>query len=214
LPAINERMGEFLEDGGVLADLYAGVGTHGIALRRKFRRVWFAEGSRSAVADLKATARAHGMKDFVVSPVSVERGLQRLADERPDAIVLNPSRAGAVEDVLRTIVDTPAKQLAYLSCDPQTLCRDVNYLAEAGFEVRSVQPVDMMPQTRQVEALALLTRSNPKPSRKTGAPGGHPGNRSGGRTGRGPSGSARPTDRSRSRPKRSPQATPRRRRGR
>ena len=89
----------------------------------------------------------------------MERGLDRLRDEAPDAVVLNPSRAGVEEKVLQAVSQCPATKLAYLSCDPTTLCRDLEVLRRKGFTVRSVQPIDMMPQTRQVEALALLTRT-------------------------------------------------------
>jgi 23S rRNA (uracil1939-C5)-methyltransferase len=160
LSAIRELMERFFDRGDVLADLYAGVGTHGLGLRRRFRRVLFAEGNRSAVADLKSTIRREGITDFRISPVAVERGLDRLRDEAPDAVVLNPSRAGAQESVLDAVSRCPTTKLAYLSCDPETLCRDLDILRRKGFTLRSVQPVDMMPQTRQVEALALLTRSS------------------------------------------------------
>jgi 23S rRNA (uracil1939-C5)-methyltransferase len=158
LPAIHESLEKFFEGGEVLADLYAGVGTHGLALRRRFRRVFFAEGNRSAIADLKSTIRTEGISDCVISPTSVERGLERLTREAPDAVVLNPSRAGAQESVLGAVSRCPVTKLAYLSCDPGTLSRDLDILCRKGFKVRSVEPVDMMPQTRQVEALALLTR--------------------------------------------------------
>jgi 23S rRNA (uracil1939-C5)-methyltransferase len=158
LPAIHELMGRFFTEGETLVDLYAGVGTHGLALRRKFRRVVLVEGTRSAVADVKATVRAHGLREVDVIASSVERALRQLSALRPDALVLNPSRAGAKESVLLAIASSPAKKLAYLSCDPTTLCRDLDVLVRNRFEVVSVQPVDMMPQTRQVEALALLTR--------------------------------------------------------
>ena len=158
LPAIHERMQSFLRGGKRLADLYAGVGTHGFALGADFERVVFVEGTRSAVADLKATLHARGITRAEVMARPVERTLGKLHERNPDAFVLNPSRAGAAESVLETIAATRAKRIVYLSCEPETLCRDLNALAERGFETVSVQPVDMMPQTRQVEALALLER--------------------------------------------------------
>ena len=158
LPIIHTLMASFFGQGDVLADLYAGVGTHGLALRGRFRRVLFAEGQRNAVADLKSTIREHRVTDVRVSAVAVERGLDPLLEEAPDAVVLNPSRAGARETVLDAVSRCPVTKLAYLSCDPETLCRDLDILCRKGFEIRSIQPIDMMPQTKQVEALALLTR--------------------------------------------------------
>jgi len=159
LPAIHDLMGDFLQGGAVLADLYAGVGTHGLAFREKFQRVFFVEGTRSAVADLKATVRQHGLSGVEIAGNSVERSLGQLRDQRPNAVVLNPSRAGTEESVLQAIAATATERIAYLSCEPATLCRDLDWLRRKGFEVRSVQPIDMMPQTRQVEALALLRRA-------------------------------------------------------
>jgi 23S rRNA (uracil1939-C5)-methyltransferase len=156
LPAIHELMEAFLTGGGLLIDLYAGVGTHGLALAHKYRKVLFAEGTRAAVADLKSTARAMGRDDAEVLPTAVERTLLDLSERRPDAIVLNPPRAGAPQSVLEIVGGSSAKQIAYLSTEPATLCRDLDFLARQGFETVSVQPIDMMPQTRQVEALAFL----------------------------------------------------------
>jgi 23S rRNA (uracil1939-C5)-methyltransferase len=156
LPAIHASMDAYLTGGGLLMDLYAGVGTHGLALGRKYRKVLFAEGTRAAVADLKSTARAMGRDEVAVLPTALERSLRKLRERRPEAIVLNPSRAGALESVLEMIGDSSAKQVVYLSCEPATLCRDLDRLTRHGYETLSVQPIDMMPQTNQVEALALL----------------------------------------------------------
>ncbi len=73
-------------------------------------------------------------------------------------MVRNPSRSGAPRAVLETLATSPARRIAYLSCDPKTLCRDLDFLVASGFRTVSVQPIDMMPQTRQVEAIALLRR--------------------------------------------------------
>jgi 23S rRNA (uracil1939-C5)-methyltransferase len=163
LPAIHERMVTFLGQGRVLVDLYAGVGTHGIALRGGFDRVLFVEGTRSAIADLRSTIRAHGISGADIAPAAVERSLDTIGSVRPDAVVLNPARTGASDAALDAIARSPATRVAYLSCDPGTLARDLDVLSRAGLETVSVQPIDMMPQTRQVEALALLRRRPRRP---------------------------------------------------
>ncbi len=158
LPEIHHKMAEFLGRGEVLADLYAGVGTHGLALREAFRRVVCVEGVRSAVADTKATIKRYQLKGIDVIGKPVERALGPLAEAKADCVVMNPSRAGARRAVLETLATSPARRIAYLSCDPKTLCRDLDFLVASGFRTVSVQPIDMMPQTRQVEAIALLRR--------------------------------------------------------
>jgi 23S rRNA (uracil1939-C5)-methyltransferase len=159
LPPIHDLMNRHLGRGKLVADLYSGVGTHGLALRGSFPRVLCVEGSRSAVADLKATIRGHGLVGVEVIASAVERALRSLDDPELDAVVLNPSRAGASESVLRAIASSRASRVAYLSCEPKTLSRDLDVLRRGGFIPVSAQPIDMMPQTAQVEALALLRRA-------------------------------------------------------
>ncbi len=158
LPEIHRAMAEFLGRGEVLADLYSGVGTHGLALRHAFRRVVLIEGARSAVADTKATIRRYRLSGVEVIAKPVERVLKPLVAAKADCVIMNPSRAGAKLEVLEALVASRARKICYLSCDPETLSRDLDFLAASGFRLVSVQPVDMMPQTRQIEAIALLRR--------------------------------------------------------
>jgi 23S rRNA (uracil1939-C5)-methyltransferase len=158
LPAIHERLRVHLAGGRVLADLYAGVGTHGLALAGAYQRVLCIEGVRRAVADARASIAASliGHARVIASPV--ERALRALVEGGADRVVLNPSRQGAEPVVLDALARGPAERIGYLSCEPVTLARDLDLLVRMGFAVSSVEPVDMMPQTRQVEALALLER--------------------------------------------------------
>jgi len=158
LPEIHSRMAEFLGSGSLLLDLYAGVGTHGLALRRLFRRVLCVEGFRSSVADARASITAGRVDNVEILASPIHRALRRLKSEKPEAVILNPSRAGADPLAIGAVVASPARSLAYLSCDPGTLSRDLAKLAEGGFKLVTVQAVDMMPQTRQVEALAFVRR--------------------------------------------------------
>ena len=158
LPEIHARMAEFLDGGKLLVDLYAGVGTHGLALRQRFRRVLCVEGVRSSVADAKASIKAGRVENVEILGSPIHRAQSRLRSERPDAIILNPSAAGADPPTLEMIVSSPIQRVAYLSCDPTTLVRDMAALIEGGFQLVTIQAIDMMPQTRQVEALAFLRR--------------------------------------------------------
>jgi tRNA/tmRNA/rRNA uracil-C5-methylase (TrmA/RlmC/RlmD family) len=88
----------------------------------------------------------------------IHRTLRRLRSEKPEAVILNPSGVGADPPALGAITASTARSVAYLSCNPTTLVRDLAELIGGGFHLVSVQPIDMMPQTRQVEALAFLRR--------------------------------------------------------
>ncbi|REJ74793.1 MAG: 23S rRNA (uracil(1939)-C(5))-methyltransferase RlmD [Acidobacteria bacterium] len=158
LPLIHQRMRDFFTEGRVLLDLYAGVGTHGLALRDRFRRVLCVEGVRSAVADARATIRRASVDNVEVVASPIHRAVRRLSGEKADAVVLNPSAAGADRATLDLILSSQARSLAYLSCDPTTLVRDLAVLRGGGWKLVSAQAIDMMPQTSQIEALALLRR--------------------------------------------------------
>jgi 23S rRNA (uracil1939-C5)-methyltransferase len=110
------------------------------------------------VADARASITAGRVDRVEILASPLRRAIRRLRSERPDAVILNPSAAGAEPPVLEAIVGPPARRLAYLSCDPATLARDLGMLVRGGFELATVQAVDMMPQTSQIEALALLRR--------------------------------------------------------
>jgi len=158
LPEIHHLMADFLGSGALLIDLYAGVGTHGLALRRQFKRVLCIEGVRASVADARATIRAEKLDAVEVVASPVLRSLKRLKSEKPSAFILNPSRAGADAPVLDAISASAASRVVYLSCEPSTLARDLVRLLGGGFKLKSIRAVDMMPQTQQVEALAFLER--------------------------------------------------------
>jgi len=158
LPEIHSRMGEFFGAGDLLVDLYAGVGTHGLALRRLFRRVLCVEGVRSSVADARATIKTGRVDNVEILADPIHRTIRRLGAEKPGAIILNPSAVGADPPAIEAITTSSARAVAYLSCDPETLARDLAMLIDGGFKLVTAQVIDMMPQTRQIETLALLRR--------------------------------------------------------
>src|SRR5450432_135399 len=89
-------------------------------------------------------------------------GALRLRElDRADAVVLNPPRKGCAAAALTEVTRLGPRVVAYLSCDPDTLARDLAVLVAAGYVVRSVTPFDMMPHTPHVEALAILDRVPP-----------------------------------------------------
>lgn len=163
LPAIHARLKAHLWGSRALADLFAGVGTHGLALAAKFERVLMIEGVTAAVRDARTAMDVAGITNVNIVGAPVERSLARFHAEGADAVILNPSREGVRPEVLAAIAVSQARKIAYLSCEPSTLARDLDVLVQAGLKVSSVLPIDMMPQTDQVEALALLEREGAAP---------------------------------------------------
>jgi len=144
-----------LSGGETLLDVYCGVGTFALTVGRDAGRVVAVEEAPSAVAD--ARANASGNETVTVIEGRAEEVLPTL-DLRADAAIADPPRAGCAPEVLRAIAETGAGRIVYVSCDVATLARDVARLAELGYALRAVQPVDMFPQTSHVECVALISR--------------------------------------------------------
>jgi len=106
----------------------------------------------------RASIKAGRVDNVEILANPIHRTLRRLRSEKPTAVILNPAGVGADSRALGAIITSTAKSVAYLSCNPTTLVRDLAELIGGGFHLISVQPIDMMPQTRQVEALAFLRR--------------------------------------------------------
>ena len=79
-------------------------------------------------------------------------------EERFDVVFTDPPRAGCSREFLGSLVLLAPKNVVYISCDPQTLARDLLFLTHNGYSVECMQPVDMFPHTRHVETVCLLTK--------------------------------------------------------
>ena len=136
-----------------LVDAYAGVGSFAVLLAPQVRRVIAIEESPSAVKDSEENQAVATNLEFVLG--RTEEVLGTL--ERPDALILDPSRQGCHPDALDAVMRLAPGRTAYVSCDPAALARDLDILVRGGMRVASVQPVDMFPQTHHIETVALIT---------------------------------------------------------
>ncbi len=137
-------------------DLYCGAGTFTLPLARRAGFVSAVESYGPAVRDLRRNLESARLDN--VDPIGGDAGLE-FPDTDADVIVVDPPRAGLAEDVVRKLSDQPARAIAYVSCDPATLARDLARFEEAGtFEAVSVTPVDLFPQTFHVENVTILKR--------------------------------------------------------
>ena len=137
-------------------DLYCGAGTFTLPLARRAGFVSSVESYGPAVRDLRRNLESARLDN--VDPIGGDAGLE-FPDTDADVIVVDPPRAGLAEDVVRKLSDQPARAIAYVSCDPATLARDLARFEEAGtFEAVSVTPVDLFPQTFHVENVTILKR--------------------------------------------------------
>ena len=137
-----------------LVDAYAGVGVFAVLLAPSVRRVVAIEESEAAVED--ASSNAKGVENLEFRQGRTEDVLGDL-DLRPDAVVMDPPRVGCDPAALAAIVRWAPKRTAYVSCDPETLARDLRVLVQGGLRVEKVEPLDMFPQTHHVECVATLS---------------------------------------------------------
>jgi 23S rRNA (uracil1939-C5)-methyltransferase len=136
-----------------VVDAYAGVGTFAVLLAEHAERMIAVEESDAAVED--ARVNTAGIDNVEIVLGKVEDVIDEL-DISPDAVVLDPPRAGCQAQVLEAVARWRPGRVCYVSCDPSSLARDLDIMARSGFAVESIEPVDMFPQTYHVECVATL----------------------------------------------------------
>jgi 23S rRNA (uracil1939-C5)-methyltransferase len=137
-------------------DLYAGAGTFTLPLAELAGEVVAVEAEGSAVRDLRRNLEVNRL-DAVVAPGDAAMALQGLG--RFAVAIVDPPRTGMRPAALRALLDAGPRTIVYVSCDPATLARDASSLAEAGYRLTTVTPVDLFPQTYHVETVATFSRA-------------------------------------------------------
>lgn len=149
-------------------DLYCGIGTISLFLARKAGQVYGVEIIPEAIEDARANARRNDIENahfFVgkaeeVLPEFYEGRRDAVAGDalHPDVIVVDPPRKGCDGICLQTMLRMRPDRIVYVSCDPATLARDLKTLADGGYSLQRVCPVDQFPQTTHVETVVLMSR--------------------------------------------------------
>lgn len=154
--------------GGYALDLYAGVGFFTLPLAKTFSKVISVDANLSAIRDLRQNAEAAGAS--VVSENEHAEEFLKKQQETPDLVILDPPRAGLGAEAAAQLARLGAQEIAYLSCDPPTLARDLAVLAGSDrkqetavapahkYEIAEVHLFDLFPQTFHIETLVRLRR--------------------------------------------------------
>jgi tRNA/tmRNA/rRNA uracil-C5-methylase (TrmA/RlmC/RlmD family) len=138
--------------GDLLIDAYCGSGFFAKRLLGNFEKLIGLEWSQSAIAEARRTAT----EKETYLPGAVEHSLSGVLTES-STLLLDPPAEGLKPDVVRAILEIPPARLVYVSCDPATFSRDASRLMEK-FPLARVQPIDMFPQTAEIELAALFLR--------------------------------------------------------
>jgi 23S rRNA (uracil1939-C5)-methyltransferase len=149
---------EFRDDDRVL-ELYSGAGNFTLPIAKRVGAVVAVEGYRPAIESGKHSAQLNRMANihWICSPVPAALAQLKKHRERFSQIVLDPPRTGA-KGIERDLAELQAEKVLYISCNPTTLARDLAALTQQGYSLRTVQPIDLFPQTFHVEAIATLMR--------------------------------------------------------
>ncbi|GGK27988.1 putative RNA methyltransferase YfjO [Caldalkalibacillus thermarum] len=143
-----------------VVDAYCGVGTIGLWLAREAKEVRGMDTIKEAIEDAKLNAKLNGLANAHFEVGRAETCFPRWLKQgfKPDVIVVDPPRTGCDDQLLHAIVQSQAKRLVYVSCNPSTLAKDCRVLFNAGFKLQEIQPFDLFPHTSHVECCALLMR--------------------------------------------------------
>jgi 23S rRNA (uracil1939-C5)-methyltransferase len=157
-------------------DLYCGIGTIGLTLARRAGEIWGIESIPEAIADAEHNAHRNEIDNARFFAQDVRLGVRPLLERAgsPDLVVVDPPRAGLSKKVVRRVIECAARRIVYVSCNPTTLAPNAAQLAEAGYRLRRVRPLDMFPHTPHVECVATFeqgTGSEQRMRRPLRAPG-------------------------------------------
>ncbi len=145
-------------------DAYCGIGTIGlVAAKRGAGQVLGVEVNPDAVKDAIQNAKENEVKNAYFTCGDAGDFLEEaaLAGENWDVVFMDPPRAGASREFLTALCACGPKRVVYISCDPETLSRDLGILKANKYQIEAIQPVDMFPHTQHIETVVLLSQQKP-----------------------------------------------------
>ncbi len=141
-------------------DAYCGIGTIGMILSQKVKQVIGVESNRDAIKDAKNNARMNQLSNIQFVCDDATEFMKKLAKERHkvDVVIMDPPRSGSTKQFMDSVKILNPKQVVYISCDPTTQIRDIQYFKKIGYHTHTMYLYDMFPHTRHVESVVLLTK--------------------------------------------------------
>ena len=142
-----------------ILDAYCGVGLISLSLAKHAKHVIGIEEIKQSIDDAVFSAKENNIKNVTFINGKVENKIRDILEkENPEIVILDPPRIGCNKKVLESIIDSNVKKIIYVSCNPNTLVRDLEILNNGGHEIKSIQPIDMFPHSYHVECVASLER--------------------------------------------------------
>lgn len=144
----------------VVLDAYCGTGTIGIIASDHAKEVIGVELNKAAVQDARINAKRNQVKNISFYEKDAGEFMVQLASQggKVDVVIMDPPRAGSDEAFLSSVATLSPKRVVYISCNPETLARDLKYLTKKGYRMKKGVGVDMFPWTNSIEAVCLLEK--------------------------------------------------------
>lgn len=143
-----------------VVDAYCGIGTIGIIASKKAGNVIGVELNQDAVRDAINNAKMNQISNIHFFCNDAGRFLVNMAEagEKADVVIMDPPRSGSTEEFMDSIAKMGAKKVVYVSCNPETLARDLAYMKKLGYKAKEAVGFDMFPATTHVETVVLLSK--------------------------------------------------------
>lgn len=141
-------------------DAYCGIGTIGIIASSKAKEVIGVELNPDAVRDARINTRENKIKNVQIRQGDAGAFMEAMAEagEHADVVFMDPPRAGSDEKFMSSLLKLNPEKVVYISCNPETLARDLGFLTRKGYGVKKIQPVDMFCFCDHVETICELVR--------------------------------------------------------
>lgn len=141
-------------------DAYCGIGTIGLVAAKRAKNVIGVELNPDAVRDARINAKENKITNARFYQRDAGEFMENMAEngEHADVVFMDPPRTGSDKKFMSSVIKLNPSRIVYISCGPETLARDLEYLTKHGYDVRKIQPVDMFSFTDHCENICLLTK--------------------------------------------------------
>ena len=139
-------------------DAYCGTGTIGMFMSGSAKKVTGVELNPDAVRDARDNAKRNGIKNIEFICADATKYMQEHAEGGFDVLCMDPPRSGSTPEFIKAAAGMNIGRVVYVSCNPETLARDLKLFAKQGYRLKKLTPVDMFPLTDNIECCALLER--------------------------------------------------------
>lgn len=152
-------------------DAYCGIGTIGLVAAKRAKNVIGVELNPDAVRDARINAKENKITNARFYQGDAGEFMENMAEngEHADVVFMDPPRTGSDKKFMSSVIKLNPSRIVYISCGPETLARDLEYLTKHGYDVRKIQPVDMFSFTDHCENICLLTKKFEKQTKNQNA---------------------------------------------